>query len=804
VNEKEILNKFIVSFEWRTTKETIEKKLGVPPFIIVDKEKKLVLVEEKDRIFCRMIKEKEEGKVGCSANFASISDKVLASKQPIVFSCHVGLLGYVIPLLSGKEIIGMLYGCQLVDEARDSRYYTEMLQKLRIDENAFLYAIKNVSKVTIGNLEQDISLIFQLITASTNLISERSRLSGKEGEIANITKFYELFEKSRYLLLTLEPAKLYSLIVNLAAKTMDAEICSLMLLDQKTDELLIKAYVGLDEEVTKRPFKKGRGIVGYVVKTGEPLLVKDVTEDPRFHMEKSSPKYYTKSLISAPLKVGDEIFGVLNVNNKSSRAPFNETDLKMLSIICGHAAIAIKNAQTTAVWSEEKEKVAKELIYDQEKKEKVAVEKKELIESKQDLESKLREKEEVLKIQRELLIEKEKHIKDKALLEEERKKLAAEIDKITKERDILRERIKNSEKLIQEKEELERKLEEAIKEKEELEAQTEELGVLYSISTEAPKMSKSREILSWTLDKIQPFFNYHASAYLYIDEERLVGEVKQACFINESCIRTIEERMTDSWKKTNPEYAMRKPEFFTEKQEGTEDLFWIGLKEFQSELIFPLLHGEKTKGLISVYSFNKEPFPPLKRRLLRIISHQVTEALERVELFNRIKEMAEKDELTHTYNYRYLEDYLAREFAYASSYKKPLSLIMIDFDRLKYVNDTFGHAEGNRLIVTISDIIKKTMDGKGLIARFGGDEFAIVLPETIQNTAYDFAEKIRENIAIHPMTFDGKPHKITVSLGVACFPKEGIETEKDLFAKADKCLYSAKEAGRNKVIVYQP
>ncbi|MEW6481699.1 MAG: diguanylate cyclase [bacterium] len=799
----DILNKFIQSLEWKTIKDTIEKKFGIPPFMVVDKERKPVEIYEKDRVFCRMIKEKEEGRRLCSQSFVSISNNVLLSRQPTVFSCQAEFLGYIIPLLSRGELVGMIYGCQLVDAGKDLHYYEQVSAKLHLDTKAFLYTLKAIPTVTIGGLETDVSLIFQLANASINLLAERVKYTGKEGEIASITRFYELFEKSRYLLLTLEPSKLYSLIVNLAAKAMDAEICSLMILDPTTDGLSIKASVGLEEAITKRTFKKGAGIVGYVCKTGEPLLVKDITEDPRFNIEKSQPKYYTKSLISAPLRVGDEIFGILNVNNKSSRAPFNETDLKMISIIAGHAAIAIKNAKEIKEYSEEKEKVVKEIAKDQETKEKIVVEKQALIQSKEDLENKLREKEEFLKIKMELLEEKEKHIKDKTELERERQKLNEAINSLIKERDELKTKIKESEKLIIEKEELEKRLEETIKEKEELAAQTEELGILYSISTEAPKMSKPREILSWILERIQPFFNYHASAYLYLDEERLIGEIKQTCFISDHCIKSIEENMESFWKKNNPEQSAKKPEFFTEK--GTkEELFWVGLKEFQNELILPILYGDKTKGLLSIHSFNKEPFPPLKRRLLRIISHQVSETLERVELFAKIKEMAEKDELTKTYNYRYLEDYLLKEFSYAESYKKPLGLIMIDFDKLKYINDTFGHAEGNRLITTISDIIKKTMNGKGLIARFGGDEFAVVLPETLQNVAYDYAEKIRKNIESTPMTFGGKPHKATASLGVAVYPNPGIETSKDIFAKADKCLYAAKEAGRNKVVLYQP
>ncbi|MBU1261786.1 diguanylate cyclase [bacterium] len=791
----ELLNRFIETNEYKRTMELFAKKFGGVPVSIIANDGRILGKPEKEQSFCQMIKASNDGQPACSTTFSSIFEQATTKEQPIVFTCHAGFLGYAVPLFMKRELLGTLYSCGLTDLNKDLHSYTEIATKFHFDPQSFSYAISQANRVTVSSLETDIELISSLLNNSIALIREKIFGLTKEQETDVITRFYDLFEKSKQLLLTLEPAKLYSLVVSLASKAMNAEICSLMLFDQKKEELTIKAGVGLDKRVMEEAkFKKGVGIVGYVAQTGKPLLVGDITNDPRFNIKKSSPKYYTKSLISAPLKVGEEVFGIINMNNKASRAPFNETDLKLLSIICGHAAIAIKNSKVS--WSEEKETLAKELLSNQEEKEKVAIEKEELLEKKVDFEAALKEKEDALRIKMEFLT--------KEKLDEEKKKFSEAINQLEKERDDLKKKIAESEELIHKKEDLEKRLEEAIKEKEELEAQTEELGVLYSISSETPKMSKPKEILSWILDKIQPFFNYHASAYLYLDGERLIGEIRQACFVNEDCLKSIENKMTVGWKKYNPEGLERAPEFFTEKKEAESGLFWVGLKEFQTDLAFPIVHGEKTTGLISVYSFNKEPFPPLQRRLLRIISHQISETLERVALFVKITELAEKDELTKTYNYRYLEDFLSREFAYATSYKKPISLIMLDFDRLKYVNDTFGHQDGNKLIVTISNIIKKTMDGKGLIARFGGDEFAVVLPETDQNAAFQFAEKIRANIANHPMSFGGKPHQATASLGVSGYPNQGIDNEKDIFAKADKCLYAAKEAGRNKVILYKP
>ncbi len=317
-------------------------------------------------------------------------------------------------------------------------------------------------------------------------------------------------------------------------------------------------------------------------------------------------------------------------------------------------------------------------------------------------------------------------------------------------------------------------------------------------------MSTPQEILNWVLNKIQPFFHYHVGAYIYLDNERLISEIKQVCFINEGCLTHLKQIMEAKWRELAPDKREIKPSYSRDKSEVKEDMYWVGIEQFQSSLIIPLIYKTEPFGILSVNSFNEDAFLPLQRRILTIISNQVMVSLERVRLFNKIKEMAEKDELTKVYNYRYFEDYLAKEFSYALQYEKPISLIVLDFDHLKKVNDTYGHQDGNRLIQTIANVIKETTGSSGLVARFGGDEFGIVLPETEQNAGFALAEKMRININKTPFELGGSLSPLSSSFGVATYPQAGIESEKDLFAKADKSLYIAKQQGRNKVIMYTP
>jgi len=809
---KNTLKSFVESREWEVSKEVLLHKGGISNLWVVGVDGEFIFQEEKVKPYCRMIKLNPTGKKECE-NIKLVSIQYAKeNKVPTVFPCHVGFLGFTCPVMSNQELIGVIGGCQGVNASFGNDHYVQIIKNLNLDSNLFLNNLSRAQKTTLNALELNVELVSMLAQLLIESKIKHQQLSTKEGEVEAISEFYKLFEESRSLILTLEPKKLYPLIVNLTARAMNAEIASLMIIDEKTQEVTIKAAIGLDEEhIAKTKLTVGKGVVGYVAKTGEPLLVSDITADTRFHVQKSSPKYYTKSLISAPLKIGNEVLGVINVNNMKTRRPFNETDLKLLSIICGHAAVAIKNAKK--YYSEEKEKVTEEIEQEIYEKEKVTEAKEELIKERMNMELQLKEKEEMIRIKEELIRVKQELLREKlksAEEEEDREKLLKEVEvlekektTLVKEKNLLMEKTKKVDILIKEKEKLEKEKENLIREKEELEAQTEELGILYSISREIPLMKMPQEILGWVLDKIQPFFNYHAGSYLLVDNNRLISEIKQVCYINKECLQDVKNKIERKWAEINPEKEFK---IIYHTNEGTSsELFWIGIEKFQSTLLTTLTHRDEIIGLLALNSFNEEAFTPLQRRLLTIIANQISETLEKVRLFAKIRELAERDELTKVYNYRYFEEYLEKEFAFAKQYGKQLSLTMLDFDRLKYVNDTYGHQAGNRLIKTISDIIKETINNKGILSRFGGDEFAVIFSETDQNTAFAIAESIRANIAKKSIEFvKDKPHQLSASLGVSTYPNIGIETEKDLLAKADKALYEAKQQGRNRVVVYNP
>jgi diguanylate cyclase (GGDEF)-like protein len=168
----------------------------------------------------------------------------------------------------------------------------------------------------------------------------------------------------------------------------------------------------------------------------------------------------------------------------------------------------------------------------------------------------------------------------------------------------------------------------------------------------------------------------------------------------------------------------------------------------------------------------------------------------------RAKLLAETDDLTGLFNPRGFAIAANRMFGQAVRYERPASVLMIDSDNLKAVNDTHGHEAGNGLLRHLAAAIQAELRSTDVPARYGGDEFIVLLPETPPKGALDVAERIRTAIDAKPLDFGDKRITATVSVGVACFPDDGRSLDA-LAARADRALYQAKQRGRNRVARFE-
>jgi two-component system cell cycle response regulator len=167
----------------------------------------------------------------------------------------------------------------------------------------------------------------------------------------------------------------------------------------------------------------------------------------------------------------------------------------------------------------------------------------------------------------------------------------------------------------------------------------------------------------------------------------------------------------------------------------------------------------------------------------------------------RLEVLAHTDPLTQVVNRRALFTRLGGELERAKRYESVMSILMLDIDHFKDVNDTHGHLVGDDVLREVAGLLQSTVRAVDIVARYGGEEFVIVLPETPLPGAVTFAERIRALIEVHPFCQTQGPFSITASVGVAAFPSEGVESIEDLFARADDALYRAKAEGRNAVAV---
>jgi diguanylate cyclase (GGDEF)-like protein len=168
---------------------------------------------------------------------------------------------------------------------------------------------------------------------------------------------------------------------------------------------------------------------------------------------------------------------------------------------------------------------------------------------------------------------------------------------------------------------------------------------------------------------------------------------------------------------------------------------------------------------------------------------------------NRIALMSQTDELTGLLNMRAFNAILEKEVAIAERYSSPFTVLMIDVDGLKQVNDNFGHTAGSRLVKIVASSLKNCIRKPDVLARYGGDEFVVLMPQTRRDQAQIAAERIRAAIDHTSFDMSGKRVATTVSVGIASFPDPVIEPEAVL-DKADVALYKSKQSGRNKVTYY--
>jgi diguanylate cyclase (GGDEF)-like protein len=227
------------------------------------------------------------------------------------------------------------------------------------------------------------------------------------------------------------------------------------------------------------------------------------------------------------------------------------------------------------------------------------------------------------------------------------------------------------------------------------------------------------------------------------------------------------------------------------------DTAWI-----RSYLVVPICLHNDVLGLLRLDGENPGGFSAEDAKRLQPLANAAAIALENARLFGEVQRLAITDGLTGTYNRRHFFELAEREMERGRRYGHSVSGIMLDIDHFKQVNDTYGHAIGDQVLRIVAERCSEGIREIDILGRYGGEEFAIILPATGLSGAYSMAERLRRCVADVPALTERGDLAVTISLGVAS-SAEGDEGVTALLNRADAAMYEAKQAGRNRVAVME-
>jgi diguanylate cyclase (GGDEF)-like protein len=235
-----------------------------------------------------------------------------------------------------------------------------------------------------------------------------------------------------------------------------------------------------------------------------------------------------------------------------------------------------------------------------------------------------------------------------------------------------------------------------------------------------------------------------------------------------------------------------------------------GIPGIKSEIALPIIYKDELLGVLTIESKVENAFGIEDEKILSLLCSQIAVTIKNAQIYRELELTSITDSLTGVFNYRYFYHKLYTEIMRARRYKRPLSLIILDFDNFKMINDTYGHLVGDKVLRESAKLIRDNIRGcknevykdcdVDTIARYGGEEFAIILPETPLEKAIIVGERLRKIIEknLPSIIKVNGDLKITASFGVTSYRDE--ESLEEFVKRADNALYEAKRRGKNKVV----
>ncbi|PYQ23773.1 MAG: sensor domain-containing diguanylate cyclase [Acidobacteria bacterium] len=331
---------------------------------------------------------------------------------------------------------------------------------------------------------------------------------------------------------------------------------------------------------------------------------------------------------------------------------------------------------------------------------------------------------------------------------------------------------------------------------------TQRLSILTDIVKTANSILEPRKVIELIMAKIQQLIPSEAWSMLMVDEEKqeltfelALGEKgKDVSAFRVKMGEGIAGWVAQTGKPTIVNDTSRDPRFARRFDSQTQF-------QTRSILCAPLISRGRTIGVVQVINRRGGKFTQADLEVLLTLVEPCAIAIENAILFQRTEQLTITDDLTKLFNSRYLNLYISREIKRCKRHGIPLSVIFLDLDGFKGINDAYGHLAGSRTLTEVGGILIEAVRESDILARYGGDEFVVVLPETPPSGALVIAERIRKAIEIHSFLKDqGLEARISASFGIASYPDHAL-TPEGLIQKADQAMYRVKERDKNGIEV---
>lgn len=319
---------------------------------------------------------------------------------------------------------------------------------------------------------------------------------------------------------------------------------------------------------------------------------------------------------------------------------------------------------------------------------------------------------------------------------------------------------------------------------------SQQLGTSSSLEAVMPMVSES----------VKALFDVDSVAVYLLDESNVEETRLEA--------KGVSSNHAEAFKDFDPDHEAsylgrvisdRKPFTFNDfNNEATEETVISRSLDFRSVMMAPLLVEGRAIGAVFVAYHQVGKYNEERLHFFSLLANQVALAVRNAQLQEGLTQMATRDSMSGLYTHAYFQEHLGKCLVKAKYSNQAVSLMILDMDFFKKVNDNYGHPQGDALLRQLGGVIRSVVSSNETICRYGGDEFTVTMADTNRTKAVVMAEKIRQAVEEFEFVLGSNIVHITISGGVAAYP-EDCNTKKELITKADAAMYEAKKQGRNKI-----